>query len=138
MNVLKIPKQIDKPLHYTYHARIRAEQRGVPIPNNIPFGAKCVHAELDENLKAKYILQYDYFGTMYQMVVTEDQRVLTVCLPHNQPALRKQREEQYNDYQQQIQHMKIGMPKVRVIKDKIVKYKNQEIQNGIEEYYDYV
>lgn len=76
MNVI-IKKQCDKPLIYSDHAILRAEERNVPLPKYIPLNAICLAKQCDGNMTS-YKLEYDYVGKKYVMVVSESMHILTV------------------------------------------------------------
>lgn len=131
MNVLNIPMQIDHELIYTTHAIERAEQRNVPMPKYVPMGVRCSKIDENENGLRSYTLNFDYFGTVYQMVVNEKNVVLTMFTPVFQPATQKEILDERRNLRQQFKAMKIK------VKTKPNKYSHHEIESGIEEYYNY-
>ncbi len=131
MNVLDIPKQVDKELIYTTHALERAEQRNVPMPKYVPLNVRCSRVEVNENGIICYTLNYDFFGTLYEMVVTEKNVVLTLFTPVFQPAIQKEILQDSWNLPQQYKLMKLKQNKIKN------KYSHLEIQAGIDEYYNY-
>jgi hypothetical protein len=131
MNVLKIDKQIDRELIYTNHAIERAEQRKVPMPKYVPFGVRCSRIDVSEKGYKYYTLNFDFFGRLYEMVVNEENVVLTMFTPDFQPATQKEILDERRNMRQQFKTM------IRPTKPKPIKYSHLEIQKGIEEYFNY-
>lgn len=131
MNVLKIGKQIDRELIYTNHAIERAEQRKVPMPKYVPMNVRCSRIDVNEEGCKYYTLNFDFFGKLYEMVVNEENIVLTMFTPDFQPATQKEILDERRNVRQQFKYM------IRPTKTKSIKYSHLEIQRGIEEYYNY-
>lgn len=132
MNVLVTPKQIDKELVYTLHAIERAEQRNVPMPKYVPLGVRCIHVDIDKKGFKYFTLNFDFFGKVYEMVVSEQNVVLTMFTPAFQPATQKDILDERRNLRQKYKAMMVHPPK-----PKTDKYSHLEIQRGIEEYYHY-
>ncbi len=132
MNVFKIKKQIDNELIYTTHAIERAEQRNVPMPKYVPLDVRCSRIDVNEQGKRYYTLNFDFFGKLYEMVVNEENVVLTMFTPVFQPATQKEILDERRNMRQQYKAMMVRTPKL-----KANKYSHVEIQKGIEEYYNY-
>jgi len=77
MNVFDIPKQADHELIYSKHAIERANEREVPMPKYIPFGAKFIGKRYVKE-KLRYKLSYTYNDAKYFIVLSEDKIVMTV------------------------------------------------------------
>jgi len=77
MNVFDIPKQADHELIYSGHAIERANEREVPMPKYIPFGAKFIGKRYIKE-KLRYKLSYTYNDVEYFIVLSEDKIVITV------------------------------------------------------------
>ena len=77
MNVLNIPKQADHELIYSKHAIERANEREVPMPKYIPFGAKFIEKRYIKE-KLRYKLSYNFNDVEYFIVLAEDKSVMTV------------------------------------------------------------
>jgi hypothetical protein len=92
MNVFNIPKQADHELIYSKHAIERANEREVPMPKYIPFGAKFVEKRYIKE-KLRYKLCYTYNDAEYFIVLAEDKSVMTVypCKDPTSVAIAKLR-----------------------------------------------
>ena len=77
MNVLSIPKQLDRELIYSHHAINRAEERCVPLPKYLPLNAECEKVDLQHD-KLYYHINYTFNDVKYRMVVSEDEVIITV------------------------------------------------------------
>ena len=77
MNVFNIPKQADHRLVYSKHAIERAVERDVPMPKYLPFGTKFVEASYVRG-ELRYKLSYNFNDVKYILVLSENQRVVTV------------------------------------------------------------
>ena len=58
MNVLEIPKQLDRELIYSHHAINRAEERCVPLPKYLPLNSECTKVDLQHD-KLYYHIIYN-------------------------------------------------------------------------------
>ena len=131
MNVLNIPKQINTELRYSKHAKDRAEMRDVPLPKYVPLNARC--AKREWNIETKiytYTLEFNFNDTEYQMVVTDDMKVVTV--------FRKGFSIQKSI--KQVLDERRAITKTTRKPDKYVranKYRHHEVQKGIQQYYNY-
>ena len=77
MNVLNIPKQADHELIYRKHAIDRANEKDVPLPKYLPFGAKFVETRYVKG-DLRYRFSYTYNNFEYFIVISETGRVVTV------------------------------------------------------------
>jgi hypothetical protein len=130
MNVLTAPKQIDKELIYTDHAIQRAEQRDVPMPKYVPLDVQCIKKEYDLIRKIMaYTLNFTFNDNTYSMVVTERMQVLTVFKPHFSNKSVKQILDERQSIKKQSPRP-IGYKRQS-------KYRHREVQNAIQQYYNY-
>ena len=81
MNVLNIPKQIDEPLTYTFHAMDRALERNVPIPKYLPKDSKCLKIDGTSG-QTRYTISYHYNDEEYCLVLSDNFKVVTVYPLH--------------------------------------------------------
>jgi hypothetical protein len=77
MNVLNIPKQLDRELIYSHHAINRAEERCVPLPKYLPLNSECTKVDSQHD-KLYYHIDYTFNDVKYRMVVSEDEVIITV------------------------------------------------------------
>ena len=77
MNVLNIPKQVDRELIYSHHAINRAEERCVPLPKYLPLNSECIKID-SNNDRLYYHINYKFNDVKYCMVLSEDEVVITL------------------------------------------------------------
>jgi hypothetical protein len=125
MNVLDIPKQIDEPLGYTFHAMDRALERNVPIPKYLPKNSKCLKID-KSNGQTRYTISYFYNDEEYCLVLSENFKVVTVYPLHNYG--NGLRDNQRKTYRQELKELFQKLDKMVVLDDYICM--ESEMYNG--------
>ena len=67
---LDIKKQCDLELIYEVHSHMRSDERNVPRPKYIPFNAVFMGKDFRDD-KDSYIIQYEFRGKKYIMIVED-------------------------------------------------------------------
>jgi hypothetical protein len=116
MNVLNIPKQIDEPLGYTFHAMDRALERNVPLPKYLPINSKCLKVD-KTNGQFRYTISYVYNDEEYCLVLSENYKVVTVYPLHNYG--NELRDFQRKTYRQELKELFQKLDKMVILDDYI-------------------
>ena len=77
MNVLNIPKQVDRELGYTRHAKQKACERCVPMPKYLPLNCTCFKVKIKDD-RRYFSIDYYFNEVKYCLVLAEDEYVITV------------------------------------------------------------
>jgi hypothetical protein len=128
MNVLNIPKQSDKPLIYTSHAKMRSYDKDIPKPKYVPLNARLVERQWDiESQSTFYKLEFTFNERPYILVVSSEWEVVTMY--GNSGGWRGQTKE-YSKHRKMVDKLrKYPTPYKRTSK-----YRHLEFTSNCEEY----